>query len=157
MARRSPNGSGDFSPVRSPTYGSGVSELSEADRRTLWEQFVVEHRTAYETLDTSVRTLAASGVAITVSLATALKAMSPAGVWAVIFFLTSLGLNLASFVFVTQDMRARMDALKKHNSYVGAERSGWTKWISVGNILGGVALIAGGVMLLLFITRHVKG
>jgi hypothetical protein len=131
--------------------------IPESDRRILWEQFVVEHRKAYETLDSSVRTLSAGGIAVTVSLATALKTLSPPGRWAVGLFLTCLGLNLLSFVGVTLDMRARLTALKTNTGYEGAERSGWTPWISVTNVLACAALIAGGALLLVFIDRHAKG
>jgi hypothetical protein len=134
-----------------------MGDLTPEDRKTLWEQFVIEHRKAYEELDASVRTLAAAGVAVTVSLATALKTLSPAGVWAVGLFLASLGFNLLSFVGVTLDMRARLTALKENTGYVGGERSSWTPWISVANVLGGAALIGGGALLLVFIERHAKG
>jgi hypothetical protein len=52
------------------------------------------------------------------------------------------------------DMRARMRALEEHPyEYEGAERSRWTTWTWVANVLGGVCLLAGGSLLITFITE----
>ena len=80
--------------------------LSEDERRILWEQYVDTYVKAQETFDASVRTLAAPGVAVTVTLATALDHLDAAGKWAAGFFLVSLGYNLVSYATAQKDMRA---------------------------------------------------
>jgi hypothetical protein len=56
------------------------TELTPEERQTLWEQFVDVYAHSQESFDTSVRTLAAAGVATTVSLATALHHFDGSGV-----------------------------------------------------------------------------
>jgi hypothetical protein len=117
---------------------------------------VTEHGKAQETFDSSLRTLAGAGLGITVSLATALKAMLASGVWAAALFLGSLFLTLGSYVFAQLDMRARMDCLTKNpTSYKGVERSDWTTCTWRTNAGAGATLLACGVLLVLFISRSV--
>jgi hypothetical protein len=135
---------------------SETTALTPEQREKLWEQFVQEHGKAQEDFDSSLRTLAGAGLAVTVSLATALRTMPHTGLWAAGLFLGSLFLNLGSYVFVQLDMRARMGSLRKSpTSYAGAERSKWTTWTWLMNVGAGVALLAGGVLLVIFIARSV--
>ena len=133
-----------------------TTDLTPEQRQKLWEQFVTEHGKAQEDFDTSLRTLAGVGLAVTVSLATALKTMPNTGLWAAGLFLGSLLLNLGSYVFVQLDMRARMGALTANpTQYKGAERSSWTTGTWLMNVGAGLTLLAGGIMLVIFIARSV--
>jgi hypothetical protein len=128
-------------------------ELTEEQRKALWEQFVTEHGKAQETFDSSLRTLAGAGLGITVSLATALKTMPSSGRWAAGLFLASLLVNLGSYVSAQLDMRTRMETLKKNvATYEGAEHSAWTTVTWVMNVAAGLALLAGGILLVIFIS-----
>ena len=130
--------------------------LTKEQRVALWEQFVTEHGKAQEDFDSSLRTLAGAGLAITVSLATALKALPDTGLAAAALFLASLLVNVGSYVFVQLDMRTRMNALKVSPAeYQGAERSVWTTWTWLMNVAAGVTLLAGGVLLVVFISGKV--
>jgi hypothetical protein len=126
-------------------------ELTPDQRERLWEQFVEEHAKAQEQFDSSVRTLAAAGLAVTVSLATALKTLSGTGLAAVGLFLVSLGLNILSYVFAQLDMGARLTALGTTHGYKGAERSRWTTVTWLVNVGAATALVGGGVLLVVFI------
>jgi hypothetical protein len=125
--------------------------LSEAERQTLWEQFVEVHGESQESYDNSVRTIAAAGVGITASLATALHGLTAKGVAAIALFLASLALNLGSYVTAQFDMKARMDVLRRRETE-GIERNRWTTTTTCLNALAGVAVIAGGAVLAWFIT-----
>jgi hypothetical protein len=131
-----------------------VEELTEADRRTLWEQFVDTYAKSQESYDNSVRTLAAAGVGVTVSLATALNALSETGVTAIIFFLAGLAATVASHVTAQRDMQCRLRCLRK-NELVGIEGNRWTTATTALNIAAGVALFGGGIFLTLYIASHV--
>lgn len=124
--------------------------LSEADRQILREQFVEVHAEAQESYDSSVRNLAAGGVAVTVSLATALKGLDGMGLAAVSFFLFSLAANVVSSVTQKFDMEKR--AAIPHPVTEGLEGNRWTKWTTGLNVLAGVALITGGILLALFVS-----
>lgn len=128
--------------------------LTDDQRKTLWEQFVDEHGKAQEAFDSSLRALAGAGLALTVSLATALKTLPDAGIAAAVLFLTSLLVNVLSYVSAQLDMRLRMKRLKASGAtYDGAERSGWTTVTWLMNVGAGAALLAGGVLLVIFISR----
>jgi len=130
--------------------------LTPEQREKLWEQFVTEHGNAEEAYDSSLRTLAGAGLAITVSLAVALKDLPSSGVVAAALFLVALLLNLCSYFLARRDMQERLEALKGNNpTYEDAERSRWTKWTERTNAAGGVVLLIGGGSLLTFITRSV--
>lgn len=130
--------------------------LTPVLREKLWEQFVSEHGKAQEDFDSSLRTLAGAGLAITVSLATALNGLPGTGLAAAATFLGSLLLNLGSYVFVQLDMNARREALKENPAtFEGAERSRWTTWTWLSNVGAGAALLAAGVLLVVFIARSV--
>jgi hypothetical protein len=124
--------------------------LSEADRQTLREQFVEVHAEAQESYDSSVRNLAAGAVAVTVSLATALKGLDNSGLAAVSLFLLSLTASVGSFVTQQLDMKKR--AAIPHPVTEGLEGNRWTKWTTGLNVLAGVALISGGILLALFVS-----
>jgi hypothetical protein len=127
-----------------------VGELTDEQRQTLWEQFVEVHADEQKAFDNSVRTLAAAGIAVTVTLATALKAMPTIGQFAVGFFVGSLGLNLASHVTSQFDMRARVASLRK-GLHEGYEGNRWTIATSGCNLAAGAAFIAASVLLAVFI------
>jgi hypothetical protein len=129
-------------------------ELTEADRRTLWEQFVDTYAKSQESYDNSVRTLAARGVAVTTSLATAIHALSPSGVTAVVFFLAGLAGTVASHVTAQRDMQCRLSCLRR-DELAGIEGNRWTTATTALNIAAGVALFAGGVFLTIYIALHV--
>ncbi len=123
--------------------------LTPAERQLLWEQFVEVHAESQHAYDNSIRAIAAAGVGVTASLATALHGFPPTGVAAIALFLASLSLNLVSYVTAQFDMTSRMDALKDSRDDI--EGNGWTKattWLNVG---AGVAVIGAGVLLALFI------
>lgn len=126
--------------------------MTPAERQTLWEQFVGVYSEAQKTYDSSVRTLAAAGAAITVSLATALEGLSGSGEFAVFLFLVSLGLNLLSYVTVQFDMNVRLACLREDRDE-GMEGNRWTQATRWLNVLAGVALVAGGTFLAIFVER----
>ena len=133
-----------------------TTELNEAQRQTLWEQFVREHGKAQEDFDSSLRALAGAGLAVTVSLATALKALPDSGLAAAALFLAGLLINVGSYVSVQLDKRLRMDRLKVSSAtYKGAERSGWTTVTWAMNVAEGLAVVAGGILLVVFIAATV--
>ena len=101
-------------------------KLTEDERNILWGQFVDTYVTSQESYDTSVRTLSAAGVAVTVTLATALKDFDGYGVGATVLFLASLGANLASYATAQKDMRARLDSVAAGDRQ-GAFGNEWTK------------------------------
>jgi hypothetical protein len=136
----------------------GNSELSEADRRTLWEQFSEVHAKSQESYDSSVRTFAAGGIGITVSLATALHALAGTGLAAISLFLASLTFTFISYVSAQFDMRARVASLRAHRlegaELEGAEGNGWTRTTTALNWMAGAALIAGAILLAIFVSAH---
>jgi hypothetical protein len=126
------------------------NELSEEDRRIVWEQFVEVYAHSQEAYDSSIRTLASAGVGVTVSLGTALDVFPGRGIAAVSAFLGSLVFNLLSYTTAQLDMRARLDCLRER-PYVGIEGNRWTKATKVLNCLAGAAFIAGGALLAAFV------
>lgn len=128
-------------------------ELSEGERTALWEQFAGVYERSQESYDSSVRTLAASGVVVTVSLATALGTLEQAGLAATILFLTSLALNLGSYSSALLDMRARLNCLRVGRAE-GIYGNRWSSCTTALNILAGVALIFGGVLLSVFVADN---
>jgi hypothetical protein len=128
--------------------------LSHDERLKLWEQFVGVHAEAQKVFDDSVRTIAAAGVAVTVSLATALKGLDGKGVASVALFLASLGFNVVSYATAQLDMNARLDSLREGRSD-GVDGNAWTKATTAFNVGQGVAVIAGGALLAAFIKSNV--
>jgi hypothetical protein len=129
--------------------GHDQQGLSEADRRIVWEQFVDVYAHSQESFDSSIRTLAAGGVAVTVSIAAAFEELGTAGLVAVFLFLISLSFNLGSHATEQLDMRARLDCLRERRAD-RIEGNGWTTTTTVLNVLAGAALVAGGVLLATF-------
>jgi hypothetical protein len=129
-------------PSRTPT-----NTLSDAERGTLWEQYVDTCVESQRTYDTSIRTLAAAGVAITVSLATALKQFETPGKRAAALFLGSLLFNLVSYATAQRDMRRRLDAISRRDDDAALKGNRWTKVTHVLNFLAGATLIGAGFFL----------
>ena len=127
-----------------------MGAYSEEDRRVLWEQFVEVHGHQQEAYDSSIRTLAAAGVAVTASLGTALKEFNGYGVAALILLLCSLGLNLVSHWTSQRDMTTRLDSLRAHGGTAAVEGNRWTKATHTLNFLAGLALLSGGGLLAAF-------
>jgi hypothetical protein len=130
--------------------GPPRAELSEADRRVLWEQFVEVYSDSQKTYDGAVRTLAAAGLTVTVSIGTALKTFSGSGVASAVVFLSSLGLNFLSYATAQLDMKNRINALRVRRQE-GIEGNNWTKVTTALNLLAGTALIVGGGLLAYFV------
>jgi hypothetical protein len=121
-------------------------KLTAEEAQTLWAQFVEVHAESQDAYDSSLRTIAAAGAAITVSLATALKGISHSGIAAVVLFLLSLGFNLASYVTAQVDMKARTRALRRRE-YEAVEGNRWTTATTGLNVVAGLAvLVAGGFL-----------
>jgi hypothetical protein len=74
--------------------------------------------------DASVRTLAAAGIAVTVTLATALKTIDRLGTAAVVAFVISLGANLVSYATWQMDLRRRLGFVKASDARGVSRRSG---------------------------------
>jgi hypothetical protein len=130
-----------------------TTELTDDERRILWEQYVDTYVESQRTYDSSVRTLAAAGVAVTVSLATALDQFGTPGKRAAAFFLASLLFNLISYATAQRDMSGRLDSLSRRDDEGALEGNRWTKLTHVLNFLAGAALIAAGVYLSKFVAK----
>jgi hypothetical protein len=131
-----------------------ASQLGADERRILWEQFVDTYVDSQEAFDVSVRTLAAAGVAITVTLATALKELEGAGVAATLAFLVSLGANFGSYWTAQRDMLTRLAYLQGRPDADGDEWGNrWTKRTTALNFTAGVTLLLGGVFLASFVWK----
>jgi hypothetical protein len=126
--------------------------LSEADRRVLWEQFVEVYSESQKSYDGAVRTLAAAGLTVTVSIGAALKTFSGCGVASAVVFLTSLGLNFLSYATAQLDMKDRINALRVRRQE-GIEGNNWTKITTALNLLAGISLIVGGALLAYFVAN----
>jgi hypothetical protein len=126
-------------------------ELSEDDRRIVWEQFVEVYASSQEAYDSSIRTLASAGIGVTASIGTALHDFSGWGIAAAVGFLVSLFLNLLSYGTAQFDMQTRLRALRRSSQYRGAEGNLWTVTTTTLNALAGVAFIAGGSFLAAFV------
>jgi hypothetical protein len=125
-------------------------QLSEEDRRIVWEQFVEVYAHAQETYDSSIRTLASAGIGVTVSIGTALHAFPGRGVAAVLTFIGSLISNLVSYGTAQLDMGARLECLR-HRQYAGIEGNRWTTTTKVLNLIAGATFVAGAALLAAFV------
>jgi hypothetical protein len=129
-----------------------IDQLTDEQRQTLREQFIEVYSEAQDSFDSSVRTLAAAGIAVTVSLAAALKDMPTAGKWAVGLFVVSLTLNLASYATSQWDMKRRIRSLhEKRDDEI--EGNVWTTITHILNIAAGLTFISGAVVLAVFVGR----
>jgi hypothetical protein len=141
--------------LRGPSRRSAIqpgSALSEQDRRILWEQFVGVYASSQQSFDTAVRAIAAAGLGLTVSLATALHTLPASGVAAASLFLVSLFCNLTSFGTAQLDMRKRVDCLRR-NQTEGIQGNGWTTATKTLNLLAGLGVVAGGILLAIYIAH----
>ena len=118
--------------------------------QTLWEQYVEVYADEQKSFDSTVRAFSGAGVAVTVSIATALKVFPTAAKLAVGLFLISLAANLVSFGSSQRDVKTRLDCIRD-KKLGGLEGNRWTKTTSWLNILAGIAFIAGGAVLAVFV------
>jgi hypothetical protein len=127
------------------------ARLSPEERTALRQQYARVHASVQETFDSSVRALAAGGVAVTVTIATAAVERFDGWGWAALLsFLGSLACNVGSYVTAQKDMRARLALVRKFDVR-GREETVWTTrtfWLNVG---AGVALVVGGLFLAAFV------
>ena len=130
--------------------GPPPAGLTEADRRVLWEQFVGVYSDSQKSYDGAVRALAAAGLTVTVSIGTALKIFSGAGVASAVVFLTSLSLNFLSYATAQLDMKTRLSALRARRQQ-GTEGNNWTSVTTALNLLAGIAVLVGGGLLSYFV------
>lgn len=130
---------------------ASAGELTEADQRTLWEQFAEVYAHSQEAWDSSIRTLAAAGIGVTASIGTALHSFSGYAIVAIGAYIASVVFNLFSYGTAQLDMRCRLRALRHSRAYEGAERSRWTKYTTVLNLLAGGAFVLGSVFLAIFV------
>jgi hypothetical protein len=129
------------------------SSLSDEERQTLREQYIEVYDKSQESFDTSVRTLAAAGIAVTVTLGAAFKTLSGAGTIAVICFVVSLLATLVSFQTVQWDMKSRISALEEQRDE-GSFTSGWNKVTTGFNWAAGILFFAGAIALCRFVYVH---
>ena len=128
-----------------------TNELTTEERAAVWKQIVEARDKAQETYDSSIRTLAAAGIAVTVSVATALGSMPLSGKLAVTAFVASLIANLASYVTEQLDYQARLSALRTSAAYEAAEGRRWmtiTTWL---NAIAGVLFVLAAALLAVFV------
>jgi hypothetical protein len=126
-------------------------QFDEGQRQALREQFIETYTTSQNDFDASIRTLAAAGVAIAMSLATALHKVGTPGTVCVALFLFSLGMNVLSYVTAQLDMSRRIVNLdRRHDHRVHA--TAWTRATQVLNTAAGGCLIVGGIALAWFVT-----
>jgi hypothetical protein len=124
--------------------------LEPDDLRALWRQFAEVHADAQKSFDSTARTLAAGGVAITVSIGTALDGLTRSGVTAAIVFLGSLAVNFLSYASVQFDMNGRLKDIRADRQ----ERLAGNHWTNVTRALNAVValgLLAGGAFLAYFV------
>ena len=131
---------------------SKTEELTDEQRQTLREQFIEVYAKAQEAFDTSVRTLAAAAIAVTVSLAAALKEMPAEGEWAVGLFVLCLAMNLVSYFTSQFDMKRRIRRLQERRDNE-IEGNLWTTITHFLNVGSGLSFISGAVVLSVFVSR----
>jgi len=131
-----------------------LSPLTDEEQRGLRKQFGDAYVKAQETFDSSVRALAAGGVGVTVTLATALEDFPSAGVIAVLLFLLSLASNFVSFATAQRDVRLRIQAVwaRDRRAVFG---NAWATATLILNTTAGATLIAGGGFLAYFVASTV--
>lgn len=127
-----------------------TNKLTDAQLDVLWEQYVEVYAEEQKSFDLAARTIAAAGVAVSVSIATALKTMPTSGMGAVGLFLGALTLNLVSYATSQRDMLARLKEIRDGGE--GLDPNGWTKATHWLNGLAGGGVVLGGVVLLVFVS-----
>jgi len=128
----------------------GEPEYTKEQLQTLWEQYVEVYADEQKAFDSTVRALSGAGIAVTVSVATALKVFPAAAKLAVLLFLISLAANLVSFASSQRDMKTRLDCIRD-KEFGDLEGNRWTRRTSRLNLVAGVAFIAGGALLAVFV------
>jgi len=120
--------------------------------RALRLQYARAHAQAQEVYDASIRTLAGAGVAVTATFISALKEADRWALAAIVLFLTALAANLLSYATAQADLRERIRLIDDHNERAFKETR-WTRGTWILNVIGGVALLCGGIMLALFVWK----
>jgi hypothetical protein len=130
-----------------------VDELAEEDRLALRAQFVDVRTKAQESYDSSLRTFAAGGIAVTASIATALHTFGGLGTATIAAFLAALAAMQFSHSSTVRDMWVRVVDLESHKDHrLWGNR--WTTITTVLNAAAGVAFFAGCVLLAVFVGVH---
>lgn len=138
-----------------PTVKPIRPDLTAEERTKLWEQFVGVYAEAQRVFDSSIRTLAAAGIGITVSLTTALKVhLNGTGMAAVYLFVASLFCNIVSYATAQRDMTKRLETLAERRSD-GVDGNGWTTFTTLLNVGQGFAVTAGGALLAWYIKSKI--
>jgi hypothetical protein len=133
------------------TASDQTRKLTTDERAALWSQYARVHGAVQDTFDSTVRALAAGGIAVTVTLATAaVDDFNGWGVLAVLAFLGALGCHVGSFVTAQRDMRARL-ALVRVSDLRAFDETSWTRRTFELNVGAGLLLILGGLLLALFV------
>jgi len=120
--------------------------LSDKEVAELWTQFTEAYDDAQRSYDTSVRALAAGGIAVSATLAAAFDGLGAWGTWAVWLFGASLLLNTFSYWTAQRDVMKRLSDLGERKR--APEYGNWlTTFTTALNIAAGLALvIAGGCL-----------
>lgn len=140
--------------VPTPVAMTDAEPLTDSEREQLVEQYVNVYAESQQAYDAAIRPFAAGGIAATVSLATALDTMSGFGLAAIGLFLAALALNLASYWPVQFDMRKRIEHAWA-NDRRAASWNGWTHVTTGLNVGAGLSLVAGAILLALFVSSTV--
>jgi hypothetical protein len=128
-------------------------KLTDDDRLALRVQFSEVHADSQVSYDSSIRTFAAGGVALTASIAAAIHTFGALGTATIAVFIASLALTQLSHMSTQHDMLARIDNLEQRNDH----RLGWNRWTTTTtwlNHAAGLALLAGGILLAVFVGGH---
>ncbi len=124
--------------------------LTAEEADALWDQYSDAFGVAQESYDSSIRTISAAGVAVTATMAAAFDAATRTVALAVVCFLTALVLNLLSYGSEQRDIGSRMRAVRRLDRG-GAYGNGWVTTTVTLNVLAGVAILAGGICLAVFV------
>jgi hypothetical protein len=128
-------------------------ELTDKDRLALRGQFAETRAKAQESYDSSLRTFAAGGIAVTASIATALHTFGGLGTATIATYLVALAAMQFSHSSTGRDMWVRVADLEAHND----DKLWWNRWTTITTVLNagaGVAFFAGCVLLAVFVGVH---
>lgn len=128
-----------------------ANDLTDDEQKVLIDQFEQAYSRSQTEYDTSVRTIAAASVAVTASLAAALKEAGWSGTLAVALSLGSLAANLASYWTVQFDTAARIKSVWARDR-AGAFGGRWRKTTTFLNATTGILLLCAGVCLVVFVS-----
>jgi hypothetical protein len=132
-----------------------IDELDPDERVRLWEQYVTVYMESQAALDSLMSRLAAGGVGITVTLATALKKLNVQGVWGIVLFLISLGCGVLSYMTAQSDCKHRLYKDIRYSKR--PTDNAWTWMTRILNWASLITILAGGALLALFIHSATKG